>query len=60
MIRELYNWLKTIYGTPSPEAMAFRELEDSKRELLKALACVAILDPIIKFRRVARTYDAYL
>lgn len=36
MICELYDWVKNIYTTPSAEAIALRELEDSKRKLLEA------------------------
>ena len=36
MIRELYDWVKNIYTTPSAEAIALRELEESKRRLLEA------------------------
>jgi hypothetical protein len=61
MIRELYNWLKTIYGTPSPEAMAFRELEDSKRELLKALTACEYADSMCKYREAQiKRLTAYL
>jgi len=31
MIREAINWVKNVYATPSAEALALRELEDSKR-----------------------------
>jgi len=61
MIRELYNWLKTAYGTPSPEAMAFRELEDSKRELLKALTAREYADSMCKYREAQiKRLTAYL
>lgn len=36
MMRELYEWVKNIYVTPSAEAIALRELEESKRRLLEA------------------------
>ena len=36
MIRELYEWVKNIYVTPSAEVIALRELEESKRRLLEA------------------------
>jgi len=36
MFRELYDWVKNVYTTPSAEAIALRELEESKRRLLEA------------------------
>ena len=36
MFRELYEWVKNIYVTPSAEVIALRELEESKRRLLEA------------------------
>ncbi len=36
MFRELYDWVKSVYTTPSAEAIALRELEESKRRLLEA------------------------
>lgn len=30
------NFIKSIYAPPSPESMALRELEESRRELLSA------------------------
>lgn len=36
MFREVINYLKSVYATPSAEQLALRELEDSKRKLLDA------------------------
>jgi hypothetical protein len=36
MFREMYEWLKNTYVTPSAETIALRELEESKRRLLEA------------------------
>ncbi len=36
MIREMCNWVRNAYTTPSAEALALRELEESRRELLAA------------------------
>ena len=36
MIRDLYDWVKNVYTTPSAESLALRELEESKRRLLEA------------------------
>ena len=30
MIREMYNWVRNAYATPSAEVLALRELEDRK------------------------------
>ena len=49
MIRELYDWVKTIYTTPSAEAIALRELEESKRRLLEAQSGREYADSMCKF-----------
>lgn len=36
MIRDLYNWLKNAYLSPSAETIALQELEDARRKLLEA------------------------
>jgi hypothetical protein len=36
MFREIFQWLKNTYITPSAEQIALRELEESKRRLLEA------------------------
>jgi hypothetical protein len=36
MIRNLYNWLRNAYLSPSAETIALRELEDARRKLLEA------------------------
>jgi hypothetical protein len=38
MIREMYSWVQNLYAPPSAETLALRELEESKRELLKSQA----------------------
>lgn len=50
MIRELYDWVKNIYATPSPEAIALNELEDAKRKLLEAQSGREYADSMCKFR----------
>jgi hypothetical protein len=50
MIRELVNWVKNIYATPSAESLALRELEDSKRRLLEAQTAREYADSICKYR----------
>ena len=49
MIRELYDWVKTIYTTPSAEAIALRELEESKRKLLEAQSGREYADSMCKY-----------
>ena len=36
MFREMIDWVKSVYTTPSAESLALRELEESKRRLLEA------------------------
>ena len=38
MIRDSIEYVKSLYKVPSAEALALRELEDSKRKLLEALS----------------------
>lgn len=49
MIRELYDWVKNIYTTPSAEAIALRELEESKRRLLDAQSSREYADSMCKY-----------
>jgi hypothetical protein len=50
MIRELVNWIKNIYATPTAESLALRELEDSKRRLLEAQTAREYADSMCKYR----------
>ena len=36
MLKETMDYVKSLYKVPSAEALALRELEDSKRKLLEA------------------------
>ena len=36
MLKDIVDFTKSLYKTPSAEALALRELEDSKRKLLEA------------------------
>lgn len=36
MIQDVTQWFRTVFGTPSAEQLALRELEDAKRRLLDA------------------------
>ena len=49
MIREMYEWVKNIYVTPSAEVIALRELEESKRRLLEAQTAREYADSMCKF-----------
>jgi len=49
VIRELYDWVKNIYTTPSAEAIALRELEESKRRLLDAQSSREYADSMCKY-----------
>ncbi len=50
MIRELVNWVKNAYTTPSAELLALRELEDCKRRLLEAQTAREYADSMCKYR----------
>lgn len=50
MIRELYNWMKNVYATPSAEALALRELEEAKRSLLETQSAREYADSMCKYR----------
>ena len=61
MIRETVNWLKSVYSVPSAEAIALRELEDSKRKLLEAQTAREYADSMCKFREAQiKRLTAYL
>jgi hypothetical protein len=61
MIRELCTWVKNAYTTPSPEALAYRELDDSKRRLLEAQTAREYADSMCKYREAQiKRLTAYL
>ena len=61
MIRQTINWVKNAYATPSPEALAYRELEDSKRRLLEAQTGREYADSMCKYREAQiKRLTAYL
>ena len=45
----LIDYLKKIYSTPSADAIALRELEDSKRKLLDAQSGREYADSMCKY-----------
>lgn len=49
MIRETINWFKTVYGVPTPETLALRELETAKRSLLEAQSGREYADSMCKY-----------
>jgi hypothetical protein len=49
MIRQLINWVKNAYATPSAETMALRELESAKRSLLDAQSTREYADSMCKY-----------
>lgn len=61
MIRELYNWMKNVYATPSAEALALRELEEAKRSLLETQSAREYADSMCKYREAQiKRLTAYL
>lgn len=61
MIRETIEWMKSAYATPSAEALALRELEDSKRRLLEAQTAREYADSMCKYREAQiKRLTAYL
>jgi hypothetical protein len=61
MIRELCTWVKNAYTTPSAEALAYRELDDSKRRLLEAQTAREYADSMCKYREAQiKRLTAYL
>ena len=61
MIRQTIEWVKSAYVTPSAEALALRELEDSKRRLLEAQTAREYADSMCKYREAQiKRLTAYL
>jgi hypothetical protein len=50
MIRELVNWVKNAYTTPTAESLALRELEEAKRRLLEAQTAREYAESMCKYR----------
>lgn len=49
MFREMIDWVKSVYTTPSAEVIALRELEESKRRLLEAQSSREYSDSMCKY-----------
>jgi hypothetical protein len=61
MIRQIIEWVKSAYATPSAEALALRELEDSKRRLLEAQTAREYAESMCKYREAQiKRLTAYL
>jgi hypothetical protein len=61
MFNEIINWFKSACTTPSAEALALKELEDSKRRLLEAQTAREYADSMCKYREAQiKRLTAYL
>ena len=61
MIRDLYDWVKNVYTTPSAESLALRELENAKRSLLEAQSSREYADSMCKYHEARiKRLTAYL
>lgn len=61
MFREMYNWVRSAYSTPSAEWLALRELEEAKRNLLETQSAREYADSMCKYREAQiKRLTAYL
>lgn len=61
MLESFWSWIKQLYGTPSAEALALRELEEAKRRLLEAQTAKEYADSMCKYREAQiKRLTAYL
>jgi hypothetical protein len=57
----MINEIKKMWATPSAEALALKELEESKRRLLEALTAREYADSMCKYREAQiKRLTAYL
>ena len=49
MLKDTIEFVKSLYKTPSAEALALRELEDSKRRLLETQSAREYSDSMCKY-----------
>ena len=49
MLKDTIEFVKSLYKTPSAEAMALKELEDSKRRLLETQTAREYSDSMCKY-----------
>lgn len=61
MLKDIVDFTKSLYKTPSAEAIALRELEDAKRRLLEAQSAREYSDSMCKYYEAKITrLSAYL
>jgi hypothetical protein len=61
MFTEIVRYLKSVYGTPSAEVIALRELEEAQRRLLEAQSGKEYAESIVKYREAQiKRLTAYL
>ena len=49
MLKDIVDFTKSLYKTPSAEVLALRELEESKRKLLEAQSAREFSDCMCKY-----------
>lgn len=49
MFESFWSWLKQVYGTPTAESIALRELEAAKRALLEAQTAKEYAESMVKY-----------
>lgn len=49
MLIEIVRYIKGVYGTPSAEVIALRELEEAKRRLLEAQTAKEYAESMVKY-----------
>jgi hypothetical protein len=52
MLHEITSWIKGVYGTPSSETLALRELEESKRKLLEVQSAKEYAESMCRYYEV--------
>lgn len=61
MLKDTIEFVKSLYKTPSAEALALRELEDSKRRLLETQSAREYSDSMCKYYEAKiKRLSAYL
>ena len=57
----LIEYFKKLYSTPSPEAIAYQELDEAKRKLLEAQSGREYADSMVKYHEARiKRLTAYL
>jgi len=61
MLKDTVEFVKSLYKTPSAEALALKELEDSKRRLLETQSAREYADSMCKYYEAKiKRLSAYL